>query len=197
MKKQVLIAVAILASAFTYAQTDDNWHQLQIGARAGVNFSSVTGDDIDSPDSRTNFYGGLVAEAPISRNFSIQPEVFYSGQGFDITEEENQVDAEFQVDYIQVPLLAKVYLTEGLNLHAGPQLGFKVNEEVDFEPFEDEGDFDTDEINAIDFQLTGGAEYKFNNGFFLQARYSYGLSEVIEDSDIHNSVFSAGLGYMF
>ena len=135
----------------------------------------------------------MVAEAPLSERFSVQPEVFYSGQGFDL----DDIDAEFQVDYIQVPLLAKVYLAEGFNLHAGPQVGFKVNEELDFQPTEDAGDFDTDQINDIDFQLTGGAEYKFENGFFLQARYSYGLSEVVEDTDIHNSVFSAGLGFMF
>ncbi|WP_417444741.1 porin family protein [Joostella sp.] len=191
MKKHILVIATLLVGTVASAQSWSD--EFQLGARGGVNFSSVTGDDIDSPDNRTSFYAGLVAEAPISERVSIQPEVFYSGQGFDVDDQ----DTEFQVDYIQVPLLAKIYLAEGFNLHAGPQVGFKVNEELDFEPTEDAGDFDTDEINDIDFQLTGGAEYKFENGFFLQARYSYGLSEVVEDTDIHNSVFSAGLGFMF
>ncbi|MCF8715305.1 PorT family protein [Joostella atrarenae] len=191
MKKHILVIATLLVGTVASAQSWSD--EFQLGARGGVNFSSVTGDDIDSPDNRTSFYAGLVAEAPISERVSIQPEVFYSGQGFDVDDQ----DTEFQVDYIQVPLLAKIYLAEGFNLHAGPQVGFKVNEELDFEPTEDAGDFDTDEINDVDFQLTGGAEYKFENGFFLQARYSYGLSEVVEDTDIHNSVFSAGLGFMF
>ncbi|MEH6706153.1 porin family protein [Galbibacter orientalis] len=191
MKKHILVIATLLVGTIASAQSWSD--EFQLGARGGLNFSSVAGDDIDSPDNRTSFYAGLVAEAPLSERFSVQPEVFYSGQGFDL----DDIDAEFQVDYIQVPLLAKVYLAEGFNLHAGPQVGFKVNEELDFQPTEDAGDFDTDQINDIDFQLTGGAEYKFENGFFLQARYSYGLSEVVEDTDIHNSVFSAGLGFMF
>ncbi|MEL4307567.1 porin family protein [Joostella sp. CR20] len=191
MKKHILIIAILFVGTVAHAQSWSD--KFQLGARGGLNFASVAGDDIDSPDHRTSFYAGLVAEAPLSERFSLQPEVFYSGQGFDLNDE----DAEFQVDYIQVPLLAKVYLAEGFNLHAGPQVGFKVNEEIDFQPTDDAGDFDTDQINDIDFQLTGGAEYKFNNGLFLQARYSYGLSEIVEDTDIHNSVFSAGLGFMF
>jgi len=133
MKKHILVIATLLVGTIASAQSWSD--EFQLGARGGLNFSSVAGDDIDSPDNRTSFYAGLVAEAPLSERFSVQPEVFYSGQGFD--------------------------------------------------------------LDDIDFQLTGGAEYKFENGFFLQARYSYGLSEVVEDTDIHNSVFSAGLGFMF
>merc|ERR1712146_452749 len=128
------------------------------------------GDDFDSPDSRTSFYLGLLAEAPLSDHVSLQPEVFYSAQGFDITDEPDTPDAQFQVDYIQVPVLLKFYIADGLNIHGGPQ---------------------------FDFQGTAGVEYKFPSGFFIQGRYSYGFSEMIEDVDVHNSVWSAGLGFMF
>jgi hypothetical protein len=195
MKRNVLIIAALLTGFASFAQA---WtSEFQFGARGGANFATVAGDDYESPDSRTSFYAGLVAEAPLSDRLSLQPEVFYSGQGFDITDEENAVDAEFQVDYIQVPVLLKVYLVDGINIHAGPQFGFKINEEVDFDPNEDEGDFDTDSIKDFDFQLASGVEYKFPGGFFIQGRYTYGFSEMIEDSDVHNSVFSAGIGVMF
>ena len=68
---------------------------------------------------------------------------------------------------------------------------------LDFNPGEDSGDFDSDSINSFDFQGTAGVEYKFPSGFFIQGRYSYGFSEMIEDVDVHNSVWSAGLGFMF
>lgn len=195
MKKQILVFATILMGMSVSAQS---WsEEFQIGARGGVNFANVVDSDFDSPDGRTSFYLGLLAELPLSERFSVQPEVFYSGQGYDINDLPNQRDAEFQIDYIQVPLLAKFYLIEGLNLHAGPQFGFKVNEEIDFAPNDNGGDFDTDSIKTFDFQLTGGVEYKFAQSFFVQARYAYGLSEVIDNSEIHNSVFSAGLGYMF
>ena len=196
MKKSIIFIGMLLMSMSMSAQAWSD--QFQFGARGGVNFATVTADDFDDgPDGRTSFYVGLLAELPLSERFSLQPEVFYSGQGFDITDEADQRDAEFQMDYIQVPVLAKIYLIEGLNIHFGPQFGFKVNEEIDFEPGEDAGDFDTDAIQDFDFQLTGGIEYKIAGNIFIQGRYSYGLSEVIEDVDVHNSVFSAGIGFMF
>lgn len=171
--------------------------KFQIGARGGINFSTVASDDFDSPDGRTSFYAGLLAEAPLSERISIQPEVFYSGQGFDINDNPDGPDTEFQLDYIQVPILLKVYLLDGLNIHGGPQFGFKVNEEIDVDPADDGGDFNSDSINDFDMQLTAGAEYKFAESFFIQARYTYGFSEIIEDTDVHNSVFAAGIGFMF
>ena len=198
MKNNVFL-LGLLAITFGISEVSAQaWSdRFQIGARGGVNFSTVAGDDFDSPDGRTSFYAGLLAEAPLSDRVSLQPEVFYSGQGFDINEDPDGPDAEFQVDYIQVPVLLKLYLIDGLNIHAGPQFGFKINEEVDFDPADDGGDFDTDSINDFDMQLAAGAEYKFGESFFLQARYTYGFSEIIEDVDVHNSVLSAGIGFMF
>ncbi|WP_158974043.1 porin family protein [Cellulophaga sp. L1A9] len=195
MKKVVALLVFMTAGSSLFAQSWSD--KFQIGVKGGANFATVAGDDFDSPDSRTSFYAGLVAEAPLTETLSIQPEVFYSGQGFDLNDNANGADAEYQLDYIQVPVLLKVYLVDGLNIQAGPQFGFKVNEEVDFQPTNDDGDIDTDAVRDFDFQLTSGLEYKFAESFFIQARYTYGFSELIKDTDVHNSYFSAGIGYMF
>ncbi len=200
MKKTTLFLCLIFCSATLLAQEVEN--RFQFGARAGVNFSTITGDDFESPKSRTSFYAGLMAETFVTEKFALQGEIFYSGQGFDIEETTFAgvtvtPEAEFQIDYIQVPLLAKIYLIEGLNIHAGPQFGFKINEELDTDPTGDGGDFDTDRIKDFDFQLAAGAEFKLTKGFFIQARYTYGFSEVVEDTDAHNSTFSAGVGFMF
>ncbi|MDF0705677.1 porin family protein [Flagellimonas okinawensis] len=194
MKKNVMLIGALLIGITSFAQNTNN---VQLGVRGGTNFATVAGDNYDSPDSRTSLYLGLLAEAPLSDHVSLQPEVYYSAQGFDITDEPDSPDAQFKVDYIQVPVLLKFYIADGLNLQAGPQFGFKVNESLDFASGEDSGSFDTDSINSFDFQGAAGVEYKFPSGFFIQGRYSYGFSEMIEDVDIHNSVFSAGLGFMF
>ncbi|WP_425547606.1 porin family protein [Aquimarina gracilis] len=201
MKKITVALVFTFCVTLAQAQQDTD-NKVQFGARAGVNFSTITGDDFEDPNSRTSFYAGLVAESFISEKFALQGEIFYSGQGFDIEETTFagvtvSPAVEFQVDYIQVPLLAKIYLIEGLNIHAGPQFGFKINEEVDTDPTGDGGDFDTDRIKDFDFQLAAGAEFKLTSGFFIQARYNYGFSEVVEDSDAHNATFSAGIGFMF
>ena len=94
-------------------------------------------------------------------------------------------------------MLAKIYLVEGLSVQAGPQIGFKINEEIDAQPNNDAGDFDVDEAEDIDVSLAAGLEYKFDNGIFIQGRYNYGFTQLIKDTDVHNSVFQAGVGFMF
>ncbi len=195
MRKLFILGILFVSGSSLMAQSWSD--KFQIGVKGGLNFATVAGDDFDSPDGRTSFYAGLLAEIPVSDIFSIQPEAFYSGQGFDINDNPNGNDAQYQVDYIQVPILLKVYIFDGLNIHVGPQFGFKVNEEVDFEPTNDGGDFDTDAVQDFDFQLTTGLEYKFAESFFIQARYTYGFSEMIENVDVHNSYVSAGIGFMF
>jgi len=195
MKKIGVFVLCITTGVSAFAQSwSDNF---QLGVKGGVNLATVAGDDFDSPDSRTSFYAGLLAEVPLTDQVSLQPEVFYSGQGFDINDNPDGVDAEYQIDYIQVPVLLKIYLIDGLNIHAGPQFGFKINEQADFDPTNEGGNFDTDAIKDFDFQITAGAGYKFAESFFIEARYSYGLSEMIEDTDVHNSYVSAGIGFMF
>ncbi|MDT0691781.1 porin family protein [Salegentibacter sp. F188] len=204
-KKGILmVAMAFLATTAVNAQ-----EFAQFGIKGGVNFSTFTGDGIrgfEDPDMRTGFHLGLLAEIPLADKFSIQPEVLYSAQGFDLVDDaqDNLFDiddnVEYQVDYITVPVLAKIYLVEGLSVQAGPSFNFKVNEEIDSAPLQDGGDTDVSDVSAVkDFEFGGvaGLEYKFNNGFFIQGRYNYGFTDLIEDYDVHNSVFQAGVGYMF
>lgn len=203
MKKLVLGAAVAAMSIFTAnAQADSDL--VQLGVKGGVNFATVAGDDFDSPDARTSFNAGFVAEVPYSERFSLQAEVLYSGQGYDYKSSEqdnifdNDDNIEVQFDYIQVPVLAKIYLVEGFNVHAGPQIGFLVNDEIDYQPNSEGGNEPFPlEPKDIDISLAAGLEYKFDNGFFIQGRYNYGFSEMFEDADVHNSVFQAGVGFMF
>ena len=207
--KNLCIAVIIAASGLFSVSAQE----VEFGVKGGVNFATITGDDFNDLDSRTSCNAGLVAEFPITETFSIQPEVFYSGQGFDIKEidQDNVFDTdqnvEYQLDYIQVPILAKFYLVEGLSIEAGPQFGFKINEEIDSQPNSDGGDIDisNEDSSVKDFEtsITGGLSYKFNGGFFISGRYTYGLTNlfdndsVFSDVDARNSVAQVGIGFMF
>ncbi|RFN58056.1 porin family protein [Marixanthomonas ophiurae] len=204
MKKVFFIAVlTVFGVTATQAQ------EVRLGAKGGLNFSSFSGDGFDAfddPEGRTSFHIGAFAEIPLSERFSIQPEVLYSGQGFDLISREGADDTEVQLDYINVPVMAKVYIVEGLYAEAGPQIGFNVKSEIDSDP-DDEGSgdiaIDEDIINDVDFSVGVGAGYQFNNGLFLNARYNFGLSDVFNnedlliDSDAKNSVFAVSAGYSF
>lgn len=199
MKKSILI-IAVVLFGTTTLSAQEYWN---FGVKGGLNLANFTGDDFSSESPLTSFNLGVLAEIPLMDQFSLQPEVIYSGQGFEINEinQDNFLDTdeniEYQLDYVNVPVLAKIYLVDGLSLQAGPSFNFLVNEKIDY----GSGEIEDPSIlpEPKDFEVGGvaGLEYKFNNAFFIQGRYNYGFTETFEDLDIHNSVWQFSVGYMF
>lgn len=193
----LLLGAAAVSNAQEDASNADSM-AISFGVKGGVNFATVTGNDVDSPDSRTSFHVGVVAEFPLADIFSIQAEALYSGQGFDFDFEGPDGDkAEFQLDYINVPVLAKVYVVKGLSIEAGPQFSFLVNEEADLNPNSDDGDFDLNEAETFEFGVAAGLTFQTEMGLFATGRYNVGLTEIYKDVDAKNSVFQLGIGYKF
>ena len=199
MKKLFFTAILVFGTtSLIQAQSE-----LAFGIKGGVNFSNLTGDGVDGfndDNARTSFNLGAVLEIPVTERFAVQPEVFYSGQGFDLVQRDDAQDTEFQLNYINVPVLAKIYLVQGLYLEAGPQVGFLVDSKIDG-PNATIG-LDEDNFNDIDFAGAVGVGYKFNGGLFLNARYTQGFSDVYDSGegngfDAKNGVFVASVGFSF
>ena len=194
------VGALLLAGAVTYAQNPKGTAP-SFGVKGGVNFATVTGDDFDSPDSRTSFHVGALVELPLNEMISLQGEALYSGQGFKtnipggIFGGDEKV--EYQLDYINVPVLIKAYVFEGLSLEAGPQFSFKVNEEFDADADADSGDLDVNEAKDFEFGLAAGLTFQTQMGLFASGRYNLGLTDIFENSDAKNSVFQIGVGYKF
>jgi hypothetical protein len=195
MKKSILfVAALVLSTTFAAAQ-----EYVYFGVKGGVNFSTISGDgfsDFNDESARTAYHLGLLAEVPVSDRFSIQPEVLYSAQGFDIIRREDNADIEHQLDYITVPVLAKLYVTNGWSFEAGPQVGFVVNEEIG--DGDNDIDFYNDDRKDLDISLGLGTSFKLNN-FFLYGRYNAGLTNIYDNTaaDAKNSVIQAGIGLLF
>ncbi|RZJ31853.1 MAG: PorT family protein [Flavobacterium sp.] len=203
MKTYKILSIAFLALAFSTAsaQKADNTESktVRFGIKGGVNFASITGDDFDSPNARTAFHVGGLLEFPLTDMFSLQGEVLYSGQGFESDYEaiDGNGHIEYHLDYINVPILAKIYVTKGLSIEAGPQLGFKVHERIDADPNDEGGATDVSQAEDFDFGLAGGLTFQTDMGVFASGRYTYGLTDVVQDVDAKNSVFQISLGYKF
>lgn len=201
MKKlfKLLSVSALLLGTVTVSNAQDKSSNKQsmtpsFGIKGGVNLATVTGSDFDSPDSRTSFHVGVVGEMPVADILSIQAEVLYSGQGFNFEPIPGGDKAEFQLDYINVPVLAKVYVFKGLSLEVGPQFGFLVNEKIDFKSGED---IELDSAKKFDVGVAGGLTFQTDMGLFASGRYVYGVTDIYDDANIKNSVFQIGLGYKF
>ena len=96
-----------------------------------------------------------------------------------------------KLDYINIPLMAKLYLTDGLSIEAGPQIGFLISAKDEFDDVTTtnvsgdsttETDSGTDDIkdivNGIDFGANLGLGYRLENGLLFGARYNLGLSNI-------------------
>jgi hypothetical protein len=197
MKKLILfVALAIFVIANSNAQ-------INFGAKAGVNFATITGDDVESFDGRTAFHVGVVAEIVISETFSFQPELLYSAQGADYSDDE--FEGTFKLDYLNIPLMAKFYVGEGFSLEAGPQVGFLMSakDEYDFTgtAFKSEEEDIKEFVKDIDFGINVGVGYKLEGGLNFGARYNLGLSDANDSGDdsftLKNSVIQAYVGYFF
>lgn len=202
---KTLIATAVFTGVAVSANAQDNGSNEQsmavsFGIKGGVNLATINGD-IDSPDSRTSFHAGVFAEIPVVDIFSVQVEALYSGQGAEFDFEGSDGDkAELQLDYINVPVLAKFYLFKGFSVEAGPQFSFLLNDEIDTNPNSNDGDSPTpfrDSLKTFEFGVSGGVTFQTDLGLFATARYSQGITDIADDINVQNSVFQIGIGYKF
>ena len=106
-----------------------------------------------------------------------------------------------KLDYINVPILANVYVVPGLAVKLGIQPGFCINKKIDVEIStgqEASGKLSKDEVKGFDLSIPVGISYEFAN-FQLDARYNFGLTKAInvEKNSPKNSVIQVTLGYKF
>lgn len=199
MKKLVFVAMATMITMTTL-----NAQSIKFGAKAGVNFASLNGDTGEILDlkTRTSFHVGGVAEIMFSDKFSFQPELLYSAQGTAYEDVDAAIEGTLKLDYLNVPLLGKYYVTEGFSIQAGPQVGLLLSAKSEFEVAGDSQEEDVkDAVSGVDFGLNFGLGYKLPSGLFFDARYNLGLSNVNDgDSDIiddKNGVIQISVGFSF
>ncbi|WDF64362.1 porin family protein [Flavobacterium sp. KACC 22763] len=183
MRKILLLAVfTVLGFVNVNAQ------EIKFGAKAGLNFATISEDNTENADFVTSYNIGVMSEIPLSEKFSFQPEIMYSRQGYSFN---NDVIA---MNYLNIPLMGKYYVTKGLSLEAGPQIGFLLsakNEKTDVK----------DSFNTFDFGVNFGLGYKLENGLNFGVRYNLGLTDInnVDNSSIKNKngVFQVSVGYFF
>jgi opacity protein-like surface antigen len=205
MKKVILTAVAVFAFGFANAQS------AKFGVKGGLNLSTI-GGDTDGYDfqSKAGFnLGGFIA-LKLSDKITVQPEVLYSMQG---TAAKNVVanvggtnytaDVNFNLSYINVPLMLKYYAAEKFNLEFGPQIGFLTAAKTVTKMGGIESKVDAKQFfEKVDFGLNLGAGYDFTDHVSAGVRYNFGVSNIGknqagDNSKIENKVFSLSIGYKF
>lgn len=199
MKKFFLFFAMSLFLMMANSQTKQTRgeEEVSFGIKAGVNFASFAGDGTDDLSGRTGLHVGAMAEIPLGSFFAVQPELIYSMQGA-----EYDVDGQngkFKFDYLNIPVIFKFEVAEGLNLEVGPQVGFLLSANAEMGDIEQDI---KDYIKGTDFAAAVGLSYRMQSGLSVGARANLGFSEGSDDEDFFdpnwkNSVIQISLGYFF
>ena len=126
--KKLFLGLGLVAGTFAFAQTSPTF-----GLKAGLNVSSISDDGYEDAKSKAGFYGGIFMNAPLSEQFSIQPEVLYSQYGaktvstYTTPLQTVRNSASLNLDYIAVPVMFQFHATPDFYIEAGPEFGFLVS----------------------------------------------------------------------
>lgn len=201
MKKLFLIAVAVLATLSVSAQSAPGTFSLK--PMVGATLSSVRGSDVDGVKMKFGLVAGAEGIYQVSDMFALSGGLLYSMQGF---KTDTTLDLKMNTEYLNIPILANIYIAQGLALKAGVQFGLltKAKAKGKYGNIEENIDI-KDHMKSLDLSIPVGVSYEINNSFTIDARYNFGLSKIAKDDDHHydytakayNSVFMLTLGYKF
>lgn len=187
MKKFILSAVVMLASVASYAQHAVGTITLQ--PKVGVNFATLS--DLEA-DTKVGLAAGAEFEYMVTDIVSISAGAIYSMQGAKWKGISTELpfigkvgtdDIKMNLGYINVPVMANVYVVPGLAVKLGVQPGFCISK-------------DNTNAKTVDVAIPVGLSYEYNN-FVLDGRYNFGVTKAFENGKPKNSVFQVTLGYKF
>jgi hypothetical protein len=189
MKKNLLI-LALLFASTTAVQAQ----LLKLGVKGGINYANETGTNITVNSSNykkeaiTSYHLGLIAELPLGKKFSLQPELLYSTVGANYKVVDAGQDFKNDKGYISIPVLAKIYMNKTFSLELGPQASFLLSNKKDF---------NFNDTKTFDFGLAAGLGIKVTEKIFVQGRYVVGLTEASSQAKAKNSVLQVSAGFLF
>lgn len=142
--------------------------QLTVGLKGGLNFVTADVDGVDV-DNKTGYHIGayaVIKAGPIG----IQPEAYFSVQNL------SSDVGDYDISYIQIPVLLRLGILKVLYLNAGPQFGFNTKAEIGGVDFKDE-------VKGMDTSIALGAGLDLPMGLGAQLRWVKSLASISEDGD--------------
>lgn len=187
--------MAFIATTASFAQWSVG--SITVQPKIGINGANIT--DADNSDSRIGLVLGGEFEYRVSPIFSLSAGALYSMQGCKGTAEDedgNTGDVSLKLDYINVPILANVYVVKGLAIKLGIQPGFNVRHKATATVSGVNVTTNLPGVKSVDFSIPIGVSYEFNR-FVIDGRYNLGVTKLIDGADSKHSVFQFTFGYKF
>ncbi|MDX1278232.1 porin family protein [Oceanihabitans sediminis] len=172
MRKKLLLLAFLVTGVLVQAQ------DVTSGIRVGLNISNLDFEPHPEFENahRNGFAIGAFVNYPLSEKVSLMPELVYSAEGGKAK--------ELRANYIQLPVTLRFHFGN-LSVGVGPQANLKVWE------------YEDGYKNLI-LSGVGGLQYDISDTFFLDARFNYGFTNILEDNpagiEAKNSTIQVGFG---
>lgn len=234
MRKYVVLAVMLMLSVMGVMAQDVETPvgRFSVIPRIGVAIANVSdnsmyvqSEQIDELKSKSQagFLGGVDVEYRAMEHLGISLGAYYARQGFRYADYEEVLNdnsskrvgyknQHANLNYVNVPLMLKAYVTPDFAVMAGVQAGFLcgdakfLSESTDLEKDKDGSTIykdthkneDVMPFKKVDVSIPVGVSYEYMN-VILDARYNIGVKKV-HDNDIDkskNQVLTLSVGYRF
>ncbi|MGM9804044.1 MAG: porin family protein [Muribaculaceae bacterium] len=190
MKKFLIVASLMLA--FVSAKAQGEVGQLSLRPTVGMNLGFMS--DSEGCSARVGLVIGTELEYQVTNTVGLSAGLLYSQQGCKVDD-----GGTLKLDYINIPLLANVYVAKGFAVKLGLQPGFLINDKakVSGSGVSVEaglGDWSKDFVLSVPV----GISYEFSN-IQLDARYNWGVTHALSagGESCNSSAFMITVGYKF
>ena len=192
MMMAVLAIVAMTANAQNTLR-DNGTFTLQPKVGLGIGFLSGDWSSASGVDRKSRFgvLAGVEGEYYVNDWFSAALGVNYAQQGWKF--KGGGISETTKLDYLNIPIVGNFYITEGLALKTGVQLGCLLSAK-------EESTNVKDYYEKMNISIPIGISGEYKN-FVLDVRYNISLTKINKNSNSENKyrsdLFQITLGYKF
>jgi hypothetical protein len=163
------------------------------GIRGGLNVSNLYTGDVTDKDARFGFTAGVFGQVASSEVAALQLELNYSQRGT-MAVRDGFIDqkTKFNLNYIDLPVLAVFKLGRVAELHAGVYGAYLVNANItsDGDLGDSFDELDKDNFRSFDYGVLGGLGFNLG-GVQIGGRYNLGLNEIAKSRYAKNAFGNA------
>lgn len=182
MKMIYVLLWGLMTTLFSFVMNG----QTTFGVKGGVNIASFP----ESYKPRVSVHGGVFVNRSFNKYFSIQPEIYFSGEGQ--KDYYNSAEHVWALDYIEVPLMIQAYPIPQLLVEAGPQVGFLVNAKEKVATREHVSV--KENFANVQFSIATGLGVKLTDIIIVYGRYNFGFTDLTAYDGIEHPGNVAQLG---
>jgi hypothetical protein len=200
MKKIAILAMAVIATATSYAQVTTTFG-IKAGVQNNLLVARETGGGSDERIAYTGlgFHIGGIADLKFSEHFSVQPQLLFASKGIKVSD-------ETRIDLLNIDIpINLLYRNNGFFIGAGPSFSYGISGKIKEDGSDDEDVYEEvggeSFFKRFDFGVNTTLGYEFPGGLLLSANYTAGLSNLSNmdgtDGEYNHRAFGFSIGYLF